>query len=229
MPRRLPPGQYQSNHFHRFGLSQFAKRFPKETHVASIKVTGSVECELHVSDALKALPRVEQDSDFHCVTTWSVCGLKWGGVRFADVYEHIILPQAKPLSGATLVVLKAQDGARTGMLLEDLLASDVLLADQLNGEPLSVDHGAPIRLVAPAHYAYKSVKYLCELRFVDPAEGYSASGLKFMDHLRARVALEERGRGVPGFILRYLYRLLVKPTAVRFAKASAAYRKKIDN
>ena len=40
-----------------------------------------------------------------------------------------------------------------------------------------------------------------------------------MDHLRARVALEERGRGVPGWLLRYLYRPLVPGTVARFARA----------
>ena len=56
------------------------------------------------------------------------------------------------------------------------------------------------------------------------AEGYRTSGLRFMDHLRARVAREERGRGAPGWLLRWLYRPLIAPTAARFAKASSARR-----
>jgi DMSO/TMAO reductase YedYZ molybdopterin-dependent catalytic subunit len=46
------------------------------------------------------------------------------------------------------------------LLLSDLLAAEVLLADILDGLPLSMEHGAPLRLVAPAHYGYKSVKHL---------------------------------------------------------------------
>jgi DMSO/TMAO reductase YedYZ molybdopterin-dependent catalytic subunit len=149
--------------------------------------------------------------------------LRWGGVRFADFYAGVVVPQARPTAGATLVSLRGQDGARTGLLLDDLLAPDVLLADQLDGVHLSVDHGAPLRLVAPAHYGYKSVKHLARLEFREPGEGYPVSGLRFMDHPRARVGLEERGRVVPGWVLRYLYRPLVPGTVARFAKASPTH------
>ncbi len=219
----LPPGQRDSKTFYRFGLTHFADRFPAETAVAKLRVTGAVKNELHLVDALQGLPRVEQTSDFHCVTTWSVRGLRWGGVRFADFYSRVIVPEAEPAGGASLVALRGQDGAHTGMLLEDLLAPDVLLADTLDGEPLPVSHGAPLRLVAPAHYGYKSVKYLSWLEFRQPAAGYRVSGFRFMDHPRARVAREERGRIVPGLLLRYLYRPLVRGTATRFARAAARH------
>jgi DMSO/TMAO reductase YedYZ molybdopterin-dependent catalytic subunit len=106
------------------------------------------------------------------------------------------------------------------MLLEDLLAPDVLLADRLNGQRISVDHGAPLRLIAPAHYGYKSVKHLSRVEFLDPAAGYRVSGLSFMDHPRARVAREERGRVLPGWLLRYLYRPFIPGTVSKFAQAS---------
>jgi len=110
------------------------------------------------------------------------------------------------------------------MLLEDLLAPDVLLADRLNGQALSIDHGAPWRLIAPAHYAYKSVKHLSSIEFRDPAAGYRVSGPSFMDHPRARVAYEERGRVLPGWLLRHLYRPLIPGTVARFEKASESRR-----
>ena len=175
---------------------------------------------MQLADALAGLPRTEQVCDFHCVTTWSFRELHWEGVRFADFYAQVVRPRAAPHPGATLVALRGQDGARTGMLLEDLLAPEVLLADRLDGAPLCVNHGAPLRLIAPAHYGYKSIKHLSRIEFRQPAEGYQASGLRFMDHPRARVALEERGRGVPGWLLRHLYRPLIRATAARFANAS---------
>jgi DMSO/TMAO reductase YedYZ molybdopterin-dependent catalytic subunit len=46
--------------------------------------------------ALALLPRVEQVSDLHCVTTWSYCRIRWGGYRFCDVYERLFLPRVKP-------------------------------------------------------------------------------------------------------------------------------------
>ena len=105
------------------------------------------------------------------------------------------------------------------MLLEDLLAPDVLIATMLDGEPLSVAHGAPLRLVAPAHYGYKSVKHLSRIEIRTDESRFRPAAFRFMDHPRARVALEERGRGLPGWLLRRLYRPLVAPTAAHFARA----------
>lgn len=221
----LPAGQRESSTFYRFGLTPFAKRFPREIETIIIRLCGEVTEEKDIENPFDGLARVSQQSDFHCVTTWSVRGLLWEGVRFKDFYQQVILPQVAPNKAAVLVALKAQDGARTAMLLEDLLDPSVLLADKLNGEPLNIDHGAPLRLVAPKHYGYKSVKYLREIKFVMPEQGYRASGFEFMDHPRARVALEERGRIFPGRLLRYLYRPLIGGTVKRFAKASALHSK----
>lgn len=225
MSRQLPPGQRETSAFPRFGLTRFARRFPKEPSRLEVQVIGDVEHELSLPDALQGLPRVDQVSDFHCVTTWSRRSLRWGGVRFVDFFEQVVVPRARPRPNATLLVFRGQDGARAGLLLEDLLVADVLLADTLDGEPLSVEHGAPLRLIAPAHYGYKSVKHLSRIEFRRDDSGYRPSGFRFMDHPRARVALEERGRWVPGWLLRYLYRPLVTGTAARFAKAMDEYRR----
>lgn len=223
MIQPLPPGQRAFASFPRFGLTPFARRFPQDTSRPALHVTGEVAHDLQLTDALAGLPRVEQLSDFHCVTTWSRRGLRWGGVRFVDFYEQVIVPQAGPRQEATLIALRGQDGARTGMPLVDLLAPDVLLADQLDGVPLGIDHGAPLRLVAPQHYGYKSVKHLARMEFRHPDAGYRVSGYRFMDHPRARVAQEERGRGLPGWLLRMVYRPLIPSTVKRFADAMAEY------
>jgi DMSO/TMAO reductase YedYZ molybdopterin-dependent catalytic subunit len=146
--------------------------------------------------------------------------LRWSGVRFSDFWERVVRPRARPHAAATLVALHAQDGARTALQLDDLLSSDVLLADTLDGAPLSVDHGAPLRLIAPQHYGYKSIKHLSRMEIRLPSSGYRVSGLTFMDHPRARVAEEERGRTLPGWLLRYAYRPLVRRTIALFQKAS---------
>jgi DMSO/TMAO reductase YedYZ molybdopterin-dependent catalytic subunit len=218
-----PPGQRARADFPSFGLTPFARPFPQQLSRSAVDVVGDVEHELHGVDAGAGLPRVEQVSDFHCVTTWSHRALRWGGVRFRDFYDAVILPRAAPRPGATLVGLRGQDGARTGMLLTDLLAPDVLLADTLDGRPLLIEHSAPLRLIAPAHYAYKSVKYLSRIEFRREDAGYRASGFRFMDHPRARLALEERGRGLPGWLLRYLYRPLIPGTVTWFARAMAEH------
>jgi len=218
-PTDLPPGQRAIDRFPRFGLSQFAHRFPREPRRIALTVKGDVETEIVVAgEELRELPRVEQTSDFHCVTTWTKASLRWSGVRFADFFERIVLPRANPATESSFVILRGQDGAASCLPLADLLAPSVLLADTLDGEPLSIEHGAPIRLIAPDHYGYKNVKHLSVLGFWRDDRHFRPAAFRFMDHPRARVALEERGRGVPGIVLRYLYRPLVGPTIRRFAR-----------
>ena len=58
-------------------------------------------------------------------------------MRFADFYEQIVVPLCpEGPAAARFIVLRAQDGARTSLPLEDLLGPDVLLADHLDGQPL---------------------------------------------------------------------------------------------
>jgi DMSO/TMAO reductase YedYZ molybdopterin-dependent catalytic subunit len=219
----LPPGQREIESFPRFGLTPFAVRFPAALEAPRIQIGGDVEASVEVGKELERVARVEQCSDFHCVTTWTRRALQWSGIRFSDFYQQIVVPLARPAPGATFVVLRGQDGARTSLPLEDLLAPDVLLADRLDGQPLPIEHGAPIRLVAPAHYGYKSVKHVNRIEFWLSSANYRPFGLRFMVHPRARVAKEERGQWVPGWLLRYLYRPLIRPTASRFERAMQKY------
>jgi DMSO/TMAO reductase YedYZ molybdopterin-dependent catalytic subunit len=117
------------------------------------------------------------------------------------------------------VVLYAQDGYRTTLSLEDILKNDVLLADSLDGQPLSIEHGAPLRLVAPEHYGYKNLKHLKRIEFYATMPEVKRGILAFLDHPRARVAKEERGRWIPGWILRYIYRLLIPRGVKQFREA----------
>ncbi|MEO6171678.1 MAG: molybdopterin-dependent oxidoreductase [Arenimonas sp.] len=215
---KLPPGQRERADFPRFGLTQFAERFPSETSRIQVSITGDVESPTLVEDALQGLSRFELNADFHCVTTWTYRSILWSGFRFKDFYEQIAVPLAGASLDATFVVLRGQDGYRSSLPLEDLLAADVLLADRMNGEPLSVAHGAPLRLVAPAHYGYKSVKHIKQIEFWISGAHLHPIGFRFMAHPRARVINEERGQWVPSWLLRYLYRPFIGPTASRFER-----------
>ena len=73
----------------------------------------------------------------------------------------------------------------------------------------------------------KSVKHLNRIEFWRSSANYRPVGFRFMDHPRARVACEERGQWVPGWILRYLYRPLVRPTALRFERTLQQHLKSI--
>lgn len=212
MNGEFPPGQRKSAEFPRFGMPASAPYRPNEL-LSQLVIKGEVARVTTVAiDELAGLRRVEQISDLHCVTTWSYSGIRWGGYPFRDLYEEIVLGRAEPHPGARWVVFRGDDGHRASLPLEDALAPDVLLADRMNGEALSFDHGAPLRLVAPAHYGYKSVKHLKGIEFWSSFK----PGPGLLEHPRARVALEERGRGVPGKLLRYVYRPLITSTARRF-------------
>ena len=95
-PTTLPPGQYQSTEFPRFGLPRYASRFPGRAEELRVEVVGEVEQSLVLAEELRDLPRVDQVSDFHCVTTWSHRSLPWSGFRFVDFYERLVVPRARP-------------------------------------------------------------------------------------------------------------------------------------
>jgi hypothetical protein len=63
-PHGLPAGQSAIPQFPRFGLSQFANRFPKDSNSMSLRIVGAVAHEIEIESALAGLPRVEQVSDF---------------------------------------------------------------------------------------------------------------------------------------------------------------------
>src|SRR5262249_30337853 len=129
--RDLPPGQKEIQNFPRFGWGSLAFRFPTNPHRLEIAIGGDVGESLSVRYERAALPRVEQVSDLHCVTTWTKRSIRWSGFRFRDFYETIVERRAKPQPDATLVVLRGQDGYAGRLPLADLLAPDVLLADRL--------------------------------------------------------------------------------------------------
>jgi len=220
--KTLPPGQKESDIFPRFGLPQYANRFPKVIDRISFSIGGDIE-EFEISDELSSLPRTTQVSDFHCVTTWSKLHLNWSGYRFNDFYQTFISP--KLTDKITFVVLKAQDGYKTSLPLTDLLNQNVLLADQLDNQSLTIEHGAPIRIVAPDHYGYKNLKHIKRIEFYKEKQTVKQGPLSFMDHPRARVAHEERASIGPGFLFRWLYKFGVKGTIRDFEKATAEYRK----
>lgn len=207
----LPPGQRALAEFPRFGIVAFAQRPIKNRNIR-LEITGPFERPIVLTAVdLAALARITHTADFHCAAGWSHRAVKWSGCRFRDVWEKFILPKATPGSDASLVVLRGQDGYRTSLPLSDLLAPDVMLADQLNDQPLTIEHGAPIRLVAPAHYGYKSAKHLDRIELCADAAGYRTLLPRLLDHPRARVALEERGQFLPGWLSRYAFRPFIKP------------------
>lgn len=196
---RLPPGQ-RAARLARFGLPTFARRQVAGPARPVLTVGGQVRhaTQVDLLDLIARLPRREQRDDLHCVTTWSALDLCWSGVPLAAVLEELAtLVQPDPRAGWLSVT--GLDGFVACLSLADATVSGALLADRLDGEPLPPAHGAPVRLVAPAQYAYKSVKHVVAL---DYRRRYAAGSAGLMEHSRARVDREERSRVLPGRLWR---------------------------
>lgn len=126
---------------------------------------------LSFSDLYK-LPKVTQVSRLKCVECWSAKA-RWSGFEPRALFE-----MALPLNTAKFLYFYSADGYCEYISLADLLRPRVLFAYEMNGEPLPDEHGAPLRLIMPFKYGYKSVKAITKLTFVDKdGDGYwSAHG-----------------------------------------------------
>jgi DMSO/TMAO reductase YedYZ molybdopterin-dependent catalytic subunit len=128
-----------------------------------LEVRGLVENPFRLSwEEFKALPRKRVKADFHCVTTWSKFDNEWEGVPF-----RVIAEKARPKPEARFVMVRGESGYTTNVPLADLMREEVLLADWHAPEPLTAEHGAPLRLVVPHLYAWKSAKWLRGFDFLE--------------------------------------------------------------
>jgi DMSO/TMAO reductase YedYZ molybdopterin-dependent catalytic subunit len=120
-----------------------------------------------------ALPQTKVISDFHCVTGWTKLDNVWEGVRFTDFLNAI---HVKPEARYVMAYGHLGDdpmGYSTNIPLDVLRNDDVLLAHRHNGQPLTPDHGYPLRLVVPERYAWKSAKWIRGLEFMaEDRRGY---------------------------------------------------------
>lgn len=128
-----------------------------------LRIDGNVEHPLLLSyEELRALPQHEVSFTFTCVTGWTVPNTRWRGVRLADLLDRV-----KPRTGVHALEFSSADGVYTDSLgLNEARSSDVLLAMDLDNKPISADHGAPVRLLVPSMYGYKSVKWLNRISLV---------------------------------------------------------------
>jgi DMSO/TMAO reductase YedYZ molybdopterin-dependent catalytic subunit len=157
---RLPPGQSLTLKWPVLHYGS-VPRFDPVTW--DFRVDGLVKHPLRFNwSEFNQLPRSDRTSDFHCVTRWSRFDNRWTGVAIRD-----ILSRAKPLQNAKYLLVHAEQGFTANVPLADLDRDDVLLATHHDGEPLSADHGYPLRLIVPQLYAWKSVKWVRRLELLE--------------------------------------------------------------
>ena len=120
------------------------------------KVWGEVDEPLTLTwQELSSLPTVEVTQDIHCVTRWSRFDTTFRGVPWATIKERI---GQRP--SARYAIAHAEQGFTANVPLSFLEAEGALLVTHADGEPLTLEHGWPLRLVIPGKYFWKSAKWL---------------------------------------------------------------------
>jgi DMSO/TMAO reductase YedYZ molybdopterin-dependent catalytic subunit len=157
---RLPPGQSATLKWPVLHYGSVPRFDPARW---DFRIVGEVEQPVRLTwDEFNALLRTRVTSDFHCVTRWSRFDNHWEGVAFRDVLRLVTL---KP--DARFVLVHAEQGYTANVPLADLDRDNVLFATHHDGQPLTRDHGYPLRLIVPHLYAWKSVKWVRGLEFLD--------------------------------------------------------------
>ena|SRR5690606_13422476 len=157
--KRLPPGQRLTDGWPVLHYGSIPNIDLAEWR---LQIFGLVEQEVTLTwDELKALPQTTARNDIHCVTTWSKFDNDWEGVSFQDIFE---LVKVKP--EAAYVVFHSYGGYTTNVPLEEIQGRENMLAHTHNGEPLTPEHGWPLRSLVPELYFWKSAKWIRGIEFV---------------------------------------------------------------
>ncbi|ADH88730.1 oxidoreductase molybdopterin binding protein [Ancylobacter novellus DSM 506] len=155
---RLPPGQHLVRDWPVLDLGM-QPRVPLERW--RLDIDGAIENAVSWDwDTFKAQKQTREVTDIHCVTTWSRYDNRWEGVATRDLLD-VVMPKME----ATHVMLHSYDGYTTNLALEDFAAEDALVVHSWEGQPLTREHGGPVRLVVPHLYFWKSAKWLKRIEF----------------------------------------------------------------
>jgi methionine sulfoxide reductase catalytic subunit len=154
--------------FH-FRLMWYSPVPPIDQTKYRLQIGGLVENPLSFSVAeLRRLPRESQSSRLKCVQCWSARA-EWGGFRFGELIER-----AKPKKNAKAVRVDCADKWYEYFSVQDLLSPRALFAMDMQGRPLADRHGAPLRLIDPGRYGYKSAKLITSISFAAEGKGSMA-------------------------------------------------------
>jgi DMSO/TMAO reductase YedYZ molybdopterin-dependent catalytic subunit len=161
-PARLPPGQYLTE---KWPVLHAGEVPDVDVATWTLAVTGEVERPLSLSyEELRALPATEVTTDIHCVTRWSRFDAEFKGVHWRE-----LAALCRPKPTARFVIAHAEHGFTSNVPLAALEDGNALIVYEADGEPLTPEHGYPVRLFIPAKYFWKSAKWLTgiELSSID--------------------------------------------------------------
>ncbi len=167
---RIPPGQHAVKKLPSMGGIQTDDNVPGWR----LEINGEVENPLTLSFSdLMGLKQITQTCDVHCVTRWTLLDSRWQGISMKTIMELVRVKK-----GAGFVIFEASGEYTSSIPLKEAYKDNVLLAHGFSDQALPRAHGAPLRVLVPDRYFYKSVKWLQRIRFsiVDEPGYYESHG-----------------------------------------------------
>ena len=158
---RLPPGQYLTE---KWPVLHYGSVPRVNLATWDFTMDGLIQADRPLRltrDELLELPRRTVKSDVHCVTRWSLLDSTWEGVPISELMKLVQLK-----SEASHVMVRAEQGFTANLSLDDFLREENMLVDTRNGEPISPEHGWPLRLFVPHLYFWKSAKWVRGFEFI---------------------------------------------------------------
>ena len=206
------------NNFYEFGTdkadpSRYAGRLT--TDPWTVRVDGMVDRpgDYDLADLMQGIPLEERIYRFRCVEAWSMV-IPWIGFELSAILNKVgVQPSAKFVAFETLVRPEEMPGQkrptiewpyREGLRLDEAMNPLTIMATGLYGEPMPNQNGAPIRLVVPWKYGFKSIKSIVRIslsetmpptswNMLQPNEyGFYANVNPEVDHPRWSQASERR-------------------------------------
>ena len=148
----------------------------------SLKFTGLIDNPLEFTlDELKAMDKVEIDAGFECGGNRQdfyhglIGNAKWGGVRLGDLLKRAgvkgdgieVVFYAADVGKENIRDTDVEQAFARSMHIDDAMREEVLIAYEMNGEPLPGFHGAPVRLIVPGWYGVANVKWMNHIHVQD--------------------------------------------------------------
>ena len=158
---RLPPGQVLTDKFPVLQKGEIP-HVNRDTYV--LEISGAVENPVKLNlNELGNMIDARITADIHCVTTWSKFDTKWSGIYFRSILKLV-----KPKDNVSFVEFTGADfDFTTTVPVETLKSENVILALTYENQPISDDHGGPVRAVIPDLYFYKSAKWIIKITFFE--------------------------------------------------------------
>jgi DMSO/TMAO reductase YedYZ molybdopterin-dependent catalytic subunit len=161
----LPPGQRRATSWR---VMHYGRVPTVHAAAWTLSVTGATADGVEHAvglDELRRLPRTRVSADLHCVSRWTIPDLVWEGVAGRTLVD--LFP---PRDDVEHVRACAAYGYSSTLRLEDLVAGRTVLATHALGEPLTPEHGWPVRLVVPHLYGFKGPKWLRSIEYLTTPE-----------------------------------------------------------